>query len=135
MDGFIQFSIICCLVIMVIQSSQLWAEAGFHHEAHEEHEEGRSVEKQASSSRPFFLFFFASIVHFMVHKKAQMIFKLRSQNGCIFQPDRVTTARACSRTVIPVSPQGKTGISLTRAHARKDEIPALRLAGMTHAGI
>jgi len=45
-----------------------------------------------------------------------------------FQPDRVTTARVCSRTVIPVSPQGKTGISQTLARAKKDEIPALRFA-------
>ncbi len=32
------------------------------------------------------------------------------------------------RTVIPVSPQGKTGIPLTLAYDRKDEIPALRFA-------
>ena len=31
---------------------------------------------------------------------------------------------ACTRTVIPVSPQGKTGISQTQARARKDEVPA-----------
>jgi len=31
-------------------------------------------------------------------------------------------------TLIPVSPQGKTGISLTLAPAKKDEIPALRCA-------
>ena len=42
--------------------------------------------------------------------------------------DRVITARIRSRTVIPVSPQGKTGISLTQARGRKDEIPALRFA-------
>ncbi len=45
-----------------------------------------------------------------------------------FQQDRVTTARACTRTVIPVSPQGKTGIPQTLARARKDEIPARRFA-------
>ncbi len=27
-----------------------------------------------------------------------------------FQPDRVTTARACTRTVIPICPQGKTAL-------------------------
>ena len=90
-----------------------------------------------------------------VQKNAQMTFKLSSQNISIvsgtrikkhlvtpftlwlssllstdafFQQDRLTTARAYSRTVIPVSPQGKTGISLTLARAKKDEIPALRFA-------
>ncbi|HHL73810.1 MAG TPA: hypothetical protein ENJ29_14975 [Bacteroidetes bacterium] len=46
----------------------------------------------------------------------------------LFKPDRVTTARAYPGTVIPVSPQGKTGISQTQACARKDEIPARRFA-------
>ena len=41
----------------------------------------------------------------------------------------LSTARVCTRTVIPVSPQGKTGIFLTQARARKDEIPARRSAG------
>jgi len=45
-----------------------------------------------------------------------------------FQPDRVPTARAYPRTVIPVSPQGKTGISQTQARTGKDEIPARRFA-------
>ncbi len=36
---------------------------------------------RTSSSWPFFVFFFASIVHLVVHKSAQTILKLRSQNG------------------------------------------------------
>ena len=42
--------------------------------------------------------------------------------------ERLITARACIRTVIPISRQGKTGISLTLARDRKDEIPAHRFA-------
>ena len=48
-----------------------------------------------------------------------------------FQPDRVPTAHAYPRTFIPVSPQGKTGISLIQACARKSEarvwIPSVRV--------
>ncbi len=40
----------------------------------------------------------------------------------------LSTVRACTKTVILVSPQGKTGISQTRARARKDEIQAPRCA-------
>ena len=46
----------------------------------------------------------------------------------LIQPVRQGTARACTRAVIPVSAQRKTGISLTQARARKDEIPARRFA-------
>jgi len=45
-----------------------------------------------------------------------------------FQPARLSTAHTCPKTVIPVSPQGKTGIPRTQARAGKDEIPALRFA-------
>jgi len=45
-----------------------------------------------------------------------------------FQPVHQSTAYAYTRTVIPVSPQGKTGISQTQARAKKDEIPARRCA-------
>ena len=51
-----------------------------------------------------------------------------TQQCYILLTGRRSTARACIRTVIPVSPQGKTGISLTQARARKDEIPARRFA-------
>ncbi len=47
-----------------------------------------------------------------------------TQQCCIFQPVRQSTARDYTKAVIPVSPQGKTGISLTQARVRKDEIPA-----------
>ncbi len=51
-----------------------------------------------------------------------------TQQCCIFQPVRQSTARGYTKAVIPVSPQGKTGISRTQARGRKDEIPALRFA-------
>jgi len=53
---------------------------------------------------------------------------IQLSNVAFFQPVRQSTARDYTKAVIPVSPQGKTGISLTQARARKDEIPALRFA-------
>ncbi len=46
-------------------------------------------------------------------------------------------ARAFTKTVISVAPQGEAGIPLILARARKDEIPALRFAWpvMTDGGI
>ncbi len=55
---------------LVIPFSQLWAEAGYHHEAHEEHEENRSIVKISTSCFwHFSLFFFASFMNFVVQKK------------------------------------------------------------------
>ncbi len=53
---------------------------GQHQVSPQRREEQSRIEKiSASNSWHFFLFFFVSIVHFVVHKNAQMTFKLNSQ--------------------------------------------------------
>ncbi len=66
-DIFYRYLSALCLIF---PTAQLWAEAGLHHEVLVAHRRELKYRKnQDQQFLPFFSFFFASFVHFVVQKK------------------------------------------------------------------
>ena len=81
----------------------------------------------------FFVFFFAFIVHFVVHKKAQMIFKLRSQNVStifIHENEKPSDYPVCSPGIQLTQQTGTGSVTVICCHSGQ----AKHSAGMSVLG-